>query len=127
VTTPEIIAPLYLSLFYYTISFTSLSCSKFLITYFIRQSDSSPFSQKFDCCSFAIPFFILYSAPKLHAHVQSAKVILIEDIQFCFNTHNKTVYYVQNTTIVFDIGIFTMATCFGLSLDRLKEDRNMLP
>jgi hypothetical protein len=34
--------------------------------------------------------------------------ILIEDIPLCFNTHNKTVYTVRNTTIVYDIGVLLL-------------------
>ena len=51
----------------------------------------------------------------------TVSVILIEDIPFCFNSHNKTTsLFRENETVLYNIWYCIMATCFGLPLDHLQ-------
>ena len=54
---------------------------------------------------------------------KSVENFLIEGMQLCFSTHNKTpVYSVKNTTKVYDIRILLRQTFCILSLDHLKAN-----
>ena len=44
------------------------------------------------------------------------------NFQPLFITIQQIVYYVKNTTILYNYWYFVMATCFGLSLDSLQAN-----
>jgi hypothetical protein len=49
--------------------------------------------------------------------MSDAFVGLLLNIVLCFNSHNKTVYYDKNKTILYNYSYYVTATCFVLSLD----------